>query len=207
MINFFRFYNRTLTIGFVLSKSLITGLGASGLVPLFLNTISSDLLASSQANNTHYFVIGGFCILSAIFSSKFIDSLGDKIIQDIRQEVKEDIKRVSLKVTEVKDELEDVTTESDFKGSGTRKSEYENLPFNEIEILKSMYENKYTYRSISGISIETNMSKDEITPLLEGMMQKEYIKKYIREDGRIRWRLTEKGREIIAEKFGDEDSY
>lgn len=66
---------------------LITGICAALLIPLFLSTISSQLMKESQEDPLKYFVFGGFCLLVAIFSKQFISSLSDKILKQVKEEV------------------------------------------------------------------------------------------------------------------------
>src|SRR5664279_4557124 len=60
---------------------LITGVCAALLIPLFLSTISSQLMGDAEKDPLKYFVFGGFCLLVAIFSKQFISSLSDKILK------------------------------------------------------------------------------------------------------------------------------
>jgi len=46
--------------------------------------ISSNLLESSKNDLHDYFVITGFCIISAIFATNFIDSIAKKVMNQIR---------------------------------------------------------------------------------------------------------------------------
>lgn len=68
---------------------LITGLCASLLIPLFLSTISSQLMNDSQKEPLKYFVLGGFCLLVAIFSKQFISSLSEKILKQVEEKVQQ----------------------------------------------------------------------------------------------------------------------
>jgi DNA-binding MarR family transcriptional regulator len=197
-INYFRLNTEFKDSKFALFKSLLTGLGASALVPLFLKMISSDLLTTSQNDQLDYFVIGGFCLISAIFSSKFIDSIGEKVLNQIDQ--------VSKEVKDVRNELEDVTTEDDLTQLPEVKDEYEKLDYDEKDVLTKIYSSKYTFRSISGLASETFLSKDQVKTVLATLEVKNLVKKVTRNNNSVKWKLTEKGREIVAESYGDESS-
>lgn len=197
-ISYFRLTTEFKNSKFILVKSLLTGLGASSLVPLFLKMISSDLLTSSQSDPLDYFVIGGFCLISAIFSAKFIDSIGEKILNQIDQ--------VSKDVKEVKNELEDATTEEELIQLPELKEEYEKLEYDQKEVLSKIYHSKYTFRSISGLASETFQTRDQVKTILAILESKNLVKKVSRKNNTIKWRLTEKGREIVAESYGDESS-
>ena len=71
---------------------LVTGVCAALLIPLFLSTISSQLMTESQKEPLKYFVFGGFCLLVAIFSKRFISTLSDKILKEVKEEVQQQTK-------------------------------------------------------------------------------------------------------------------
>ena len=63
--------------------SIVVGLGAAFLVPLFLNTISSSLLLGlldGSASGSDVFVFFGFCLLGAIASKAMINTLTQKVL-------------------------------------------------------------------------------------------------------------------------------
>lgn len=72
--------------------SAVTGVGAALLVPLFLQTVSSrllaDLLGATPATE-QYFVFGGFCLLAAISSKRFITSLSERVLQEAKAAVQQ----------------------------------------------------------------------------------------------------------------------
>ena len=57
------------------------GLVASGVVPLFLSTIHSDMLREPNLSTTSYLEFAGFCLLAAVFSRKFLESVADKALE------------------------------------------------------------------------------------------------------------------------------
>lgn len=197
-INFFRVSLKEDRILFNLLKSVFTGLGASILVPLFLNMMSSDLIESSSSNPSDYYLIIGFCLISAIFSNKFIDSIGERVLNQIN--------KVSTEVDNVKSELREATTEEELLETPESKDEYSGLNKDEIDILVKIYESKYTYRSISGITSEVYLPKEKVKELLEELAGKNLVLKILRRKNVFRWKLSEKGRKIVAEKYDDESS-
>lgn len=67
----------------------IAGIGAALLVPLFLRTVSSELLSqvlAPDAKGENLIVFGGFCLLASISSRKFIESLSEKVLRETREE-------------------------------------------------------------------------------------------------------------------------
>ncbi len=68
-----------------LAKYVVLGIVAALTVPVFLNMISSDLLALAKARPVDLFVFAGFCLLFVLFSRRFVDTLADKLMQQLRQ--------------------------------------------------------------------------------------------------------------------------
>jgi hypothetical protein len=60
------------------------GVVAAFIVPLFLSTISSDLLSSGVTDRLKLFVFGGFCIVAAIGSRAFIHNISDAVLEKVR---------------------------------------------------------------------------------------------------------------------------
>lgn len=60
---------------------VVMGVAAAFLVPLFLNTISSPLIAESRDYPEKLFVLIGFCIAAAYFSQQFMDSVGRRALR------------------------------------------------------------------------------------------------------------------------------
>ncbi len=90
---------------------ILIGLCASLLVPLFMTTISSDLLENSQQNHLDYLVFGGFCLIAAISAHKFIVSISEKILKQVdsaRDEIAATETRIRQKISdsELKKDIE-----------------------------------------------------------------------------------------------------
>jgi hypothetical protein len=67
---------------------VIIGLAASLLVPLFLKTISSNLINCTNSGCPQaldYLVFLGICLIAAIFSRRFIDSVAAKILKEAKE--------------------------------------------------------------------------------------------------------------------------
>ncbi len=84
---------------------IVTGCSAALLIPLFLSTISSQLMSEAQKDPLKYFVFGGFCLLVAVFSKQFISTLSEKLIKDLKEEV---ALQATEKAEKVFDEKKDI---------------------------------------------------------------------------------------------------
>jgi hypothetical protein len=64
-----------------LFKYGVLGIVASLTVPLFLNMISSDLLAMARTRPIDLFVFGGFCLLFVLFSRRAVEGISARLRQ------------------------------------------------------------------------------------------------------------------------------
>ena len=93
-------------------KYILLGIGAALLVPAFLKMISSSI-ADNKDNNS-YLVFAGFCLIAAIFSRRFINTVGEKILDAAKQakktanESKKASEQTQLELTSTKERIEDV---------------------------------------------------------------------------------------------------
>lgn len=65
---------------------VVIGIAAAFLVPLFLRTISSNLITGSP-QPLDYLVFLGICLVAAIFSKRFIYSIGAKVLREAKEAV------------------------------------------------------------------------------------------------------------------------
>ena len=63
----------------------VLGIVTALTVPLFLNMISSDLLAGAKSRPIELFVFAGFCLLFVLFSRRFVESAAAKLLQQLGQ--------------------------------------------------------------------------------------------------------------------------
>lgn len=157
-------------------KSILLGLAASALVPLFLNTISSDLLLSDVNVETNYFLFLGFCLIASMFSGEFIDSIGKKVLNEINK---------------VKKELEDSNTESDSEDIEEAYNTSD-LSENQKKVLEAFLKSRFTYRSITGISKESSLDKTVVKQTLIELQNRGLIEVVQRKKG-SRWKVTSEG--------------
>src|SRR5262249_22124235 len=64
-----------------LRRSVVVGIGASFLVPLFLNMIWGVFLTGSRRDGLKLLVFAGFCLVEVISARQFITSLTKKVIK------------------------------------------------------------------------------------------------------------------------------
>jgi hypothetical protein len=62
-------------------KCIVCGISAAIVVPLFLQTIQSDLMNKLGQDRINYLVFAGFCLIAAFASRTFLDSLAKQALQ------------------------------------------------------------------------------------------------------------------------------
>ncbi len=101
-------------------QHLIIGVSAAFVVPVFLNSIGSNLIAEFKSQVvtadvlSKLLVLDGFCLLAAISSRAFIRSMSDFLLQQVKDvsrqvtEQKQDLDEAKKATTDVKKAVEEV---------------------------------------------------------------------------------------------------
>ncbi|MCM1992805.1 YEATS-associated helix-containing protein [Oceanirhabdus seepicola] len=174
----------------------IIGIGASILVPLFLNTISSNLINESANDPNKLYIIAGFFLLAAIYSKKFINSIWDRVTKQVNENTQQ-IRAINKETQPIIEK----ETEDDFLGkeifttiSDERRLAYSKNNVNdEFKILNNIINGNYTFRSIKGISEEININESTVIKIIEELIRKDYIGIRDGKDG-VKYYITQKGR-------------
>ncbi len=66
-------------------KSISVGIAAATLMPVFLQMISSNLVAQFDGSDKNKFILFGFSLIAAISSRSFIDNISRKILSQLRE--------------------------------------------------------------------------------------------------------------------------
>lgn len=98
-------------IGYDVLKSALLGIVAAATVPLFLKIVSSSLMADAKEDALQYFVFCGFCLVAAAFSTRFLQGIGDRVLQELNEVKKsnEELKVATEEVKKENEELKDTT--------------------------------------------------------------------------------------------------
>lgn len=164
-----------------LVKYILLGIGAALLVPAFLKMISSGL-ANSNDNND-YLIFAGFCLIAAIFSRRFITTIGEKILEaakkaeKISQEANEKVEKTQMELSSAKSRIEDVKLAVDINSIDDRPLQDNLLEQQKLVIdLADSYVQKTSIkdrserlglkaelgRKMGEIIVRNNLSKDEL---------------------------------------------
>lgn len=187
-------------------KSIVLGVSASVMVPLFLSMISSNLLVESSTSTESYFILAGFCMVASIFSRSFINGVSSKILNDLKQKTESIDKKVDSYEEHVKpliERSEEPEVESneayDFKVERVKSK----LNDRDIKILSAIDESKYTIRTSGGIAQQLGMaanSREAIGRRLREMKDialVDEVKGLEPVSPKPRWYLTNLGRAVL----------
>lgn len=174
-------------------RSLAIGLGAATLVPLFLQTISSDLINQTQQHPENYLVYAGFCIVAAIFSRRFIDTLGERILNEAKganvqaaaanttaNQALETVKQHAALITPIitrnsEPPAAPPTDQAPVTAAATPTSPAPTVSALGQSILGVMKSSNYTYRNADGISQEVNASSADVTAALNELQSDGFV--------------------------------
>lgn len=184
-------------------RSTIIGIGAAFVVPLFLQTISSDLINQCKDDSKYYFIYAGFCLIASIFSRRFLNTIADKVIKQAEQAEKKAEQAVSI-ATDKEDKIQAFVTKNT---EPDEEIEFTDLDIKAVEtdlkgkvrddvkdILTALKKSKYTYRTAKGIAKEINSDLKVIEMILEELEEQDMVRKFINTDNnKVLWTLTEKG--------------
>jgi hypothetical protein len=176
-------------------RSLVVGIGASYLVPLFLKMISSNLMDQLDQDSGQLLVFIGFCLIAGIASSAFIRSLSDKVLKEASE-----AKRLSKQLNDAMmpillRETEPAPEEIQL----TKRVEAASFDPETSKLLFAMASGKYAWRTVDGLRQQTGLDTLPIETHLQNLLQGCYV--VTREDsqGIKRWAVTAAGRKAWVE--------
>lgn len=167
------------------------GIVAAFVVPLFLNMISSNLLELGQSKPLNLFILCGFCLIAAVFSRNFLESVYSKIIQQVKK-AENDAREVKEAASEP-DEAE--TNKSSIMQLEQQRVK---LSESEIKVLSAFGTGKYNFRSFSGIKNETDLAKEIVQDSLISLVSKELAIQTYGKDNQRLWYLTTSGKRLVG---------
>lgn len=177
-------------------KSLFLGVSASLLVPLFLTTISSSILDFSLVYPLkNYFIFGGFCLLAAISSKRFIEDVYSRIIKAENEAKAANAKAEDAQ--EVVKELQESNTEvneDDYKRLLDNLAKIKTIvdaPTKEdvYKVVKAFIDSKYSYRTASGVAKESNLNVNEVERILNWLKELDISNSKLNRKGHTVWKI------------------
>lgn len=190
-------------------QHVIVGLGAAFMVPVFLNMISSRLIAEITGTEmtaeilSKLLVLAGFCLLAAVSSRAFIRTMTDKVLQEVfaaKKEAKEAKIQAesaeaiaSLSIEPEATEVSAITTTRELVEAATEEDQIQ-VSETERQILNAMLESKFAMRSMSGVAKDSGLSVMQVKQALNQMIERGMIAEAKNKNGQLRWYPTFAGR-------------
>lgn len=200
-------------------RSVVSGIVASFLVPLFLNMISSNLMElirgapTGPADLSKVLVFAGFCLVAAVSSSGFIRTVSDRILKEAR-EAKKLAHEADEKVSDARAEIQPVLDKEIERGP---VSEIPAMPLapslavneDELKLLGALANGKMVFRTRTGLAKETGIDKPKVDAVMDDLKARNLVgsKLLLGYEGerKTRWYITNMGRERLAAAKGSED--
>jgi hypothetical protein len=186
------------------TRSVVIGLAASALVPLFLNMISSNLIdLIVGGNNMKLLVMFGFCLVAAISSTAFIRTLSDRVLSEAKQAKREALE-AKAEVSEVQQAIQpivDKETEADLPDTPQTQQRALDQPLSaEEKLLSALGGGQWALRTEKGLAKEIGMDRTEAARLLQELRSRGLVgRSHVRGGERgTRWYITETGRAALV---------
>lgn len=187
-------------------KHIIVGIGAAFMVPLFLNMISSGLIDSIRGTSqgtqdpSKLFILAGFCLVAAVSSRSFINTISERVLQEAR-----DAKKKAEYAQEQAAEARAIVApyvEGESQDESSVRTQLVNdktemvISNDEKIILSAMTTGPYTMRTIAGIAKDTGLDRAQVNEYINLLMAKGLAAQGLSSGGNPRWYATSAGRDI-----------
>jgi hypothetical protein len=204
--NYHRFESNLEFSWFNIRKSLLFGIIAAAAVPLFLHMLHSKVITEAKDDGgLLYFVIAGFCLVAAFFSTRFLETLGDKVMSQL-EEVKQKTEKIEGD-TEENSALVDVLVGKEVSAAGKEIEHGDENEFvakgdlegtsrsasplsDEEKIVQYFQKGGYSFRTFDAISSGCNIGQDELKHVLASMKEKNKIREFSNRSGSTIFALT-----------------
>ncbi len=198
---------------FTFVKYFLRGLIAALCVPLFLHLVSSEIfknILSNTSTNYYYFIFGGFCLIAAYFSERFLDNLGDKVLaekikalEDENEILKSTSNEIQEDLNRSQGQLDNVIEKVVYLNQNDAPLdtiETENIEESTYEFLHKYFKDSNKQDTISNQKSLTTYSNTNIQTAVQEAIDKELIIKVnSKKNGEI-YLLTNKGNQILLTK-------
>jgi hypothetical protein len=183
-----------------LLKSLIIGVGASFLVPLFLAIISSDLVELDKLNQSKILVFFGFCLIAAISSKKFIVTISERVLKEAR-EAKQKVKQVEDKIENIeKQNILDAKALAILEKALVESSDPDERPISNTEIKESIKPASLNVKVTAFMKATefrrnkhiTNEIANRLIAIFEALIESDIENKYHRNHAQLSYILKDK---------------
>lgn len=193
-----------------LIKTMITGVAASFLVPVFLNTISSNIVRESETDPIKLVVFAGFCVIASVSAKSFISAISGKVLEKMSkveedvQAVRTVIRPVILKHTELDDDGGNGKT-AVIGNTEVSNGTSDQVESSRLKVLQELSGSEYAFRTINGLARDTNMEPELVQECLEDCVSSGLVGAIDNSLG-TRFYITEDGQAHLLNHNGKTDN-
>jgi hypothetical protein len=173
----------------ILGRCLL-GIAAALTVPLFLNIISSNLLATAQKNPINLLVFNGICLIFAFTLCRFKEMLFVKPSQKTEKDKKD-----NTIIIPIKTEYDFETSQREFLKGKMDRTE---MSASELKILRSISNKKNAHTSLVDLLKDSELINEKINETLSSLMAKGFVEQRLSKENRLLLYLTPKGHRILS---------
>jgi hypothetical protein len=173
--------------------SVVVGMGASFLVPLFLNTISSTLLsglAAGSGGKADIYVFAGFCLLGAIASKAMIQTLTQRVLKET-QATRNEVETLKAEMAPIVEKETEVDAPV-----GETTSKAQDISDTLQQVLKALGTSRFSLRSVTGVSRDVGRPYEKVITELRELSQMGLASEVQGKKGH-RWSVTPEGRKLL----------
>jgi hypothetical protein len=203
------------------ARSYVLGLVASLLAPLLLRTISSNLVDKVTSIRWgsgipfEFFVFASFCLLTAIFSRTFAETVAKRLAAEVERAQRESREAQARAVAAeekaaqaepiLRKEIERRTEPPSEPASAAVPPSLQDLPIDhsDRQLLKALLAGQYTYRTVKSLAQELQMEEPVAVKRLERMREQALAGRRNTATRNL-WYLTDKGCQWLAAQGGAE---
>ena len=187
---FFSENQKTRVLQAIFGRCLL-GIAAALTVPLFLNIISSNLLATAQKNPINLLVFNGICLIFAFVLCRFKEILFVKQSKKIEKDKKD-----NTIIIPIKTEYDFETSQGEFLRDKMHRT---GMSASELKILGSIANKKHGHTSLVNLLKDPELINEKINETLSSLMAKGFVEQRLSKENRLLLYLTPKGHRILAD--------
>lgn len=181
-------------------RHMVLGVVAALTVPLFLNMMSSHLLAATRLKSSELFVFAGFCLLYVVATRRFFDNAASRLLGQVEQ-----VRRELRQLRPGGEHAPRPATPgrgAEAAGAAESAAAVLELPrhavsYGDIELMRAVSEGNVIYGAHSGLAARSALPKEQVAARLAALKAMGLIESKIDERSVVRWHLTPKGRSLL----------
>jgi len=178
----------------ILGRCLL-GIAAALTVPLFLNIISSNLLATAQKHPTNLLVFNGICLIFAFVLCRFKEII---FVKQSRKTEKD--KKDNTIIIPIKTDYGFETSQREFLRDKMNRT---GMSASELKILGSIANKKHAHTSLVDLLKDPELINEKINETLSSLMAKGFVEQRLSQENRLLLYLTPKGHRILTKALGE----